>query len=180
MLGDVRQDSTLAFVLAVDSKYNADTATFLLARRQTHIGYIPKHSNKDEVAATLKVNTIRSHEKETRQNAYGATVNVEVTNFVEFLGMMQPKVGVFGTTGVEITIPVPPEQAPTVKPNLALLLVCRLTSLETLSGFYQPGGPATIGNPQETTILQTFLQIEPLDVWAINKQTGDVYGKLKL
>lgn len=179
LLGGLRQDSMLAFVLAVDPKYDADTATFLLARRQSHIGFIPKHSSKDEVAVTLMVDTIRSHEKEVRQNAYGATVNVEVTDLNEFLGMMQPNARVFGATGTEITISIPPEQAPTIKPNLALLLVCRLISLDTLSGFYQPGGPATIGNPRETTILQRFLQIEPIEVWAINRQTGDVYGKLK-
>ena len=180
LFGNIRPDSTLAFVLAVNPKYNADAATFLLAREPSHIGGIPKYNySKGDVATSLKLNKMKDHEKEVRQNAFGATVVVEVTDYLQFLGIMQPKEGVFGKAGAAITIPFSPEQAPSVKPDLALLLVCRLASLDTLNGLYNPGGEATIKRPEEITILQEFLYIDPLEIWAINRQTGEVYGKLK-
>ena len=97
--------------------------------------------------------------------------------FVDFLGIFQPKQNVFGSEGAAINAHVPPAQAPTVKPRLAMLLICRLASLDILEGFYQPGGEATFQQPRETTFLQTILQIEPIEVWAINTQTGEIYSK---
>ena len=176
LFGKVSADSMLAFILEVDPVYDADAATFLLVHQPRQIGFIETYTSSLAVAATLN-RTATFKFNQVRQNAYGAKVDVLTTTGLEILGMMRTKEGVFDRAGAKLTISIPREQAPSVKPNLALLLICKLDSLEPLRGFYFPGGDATFNRPVETSIIQSILQIEPLQLWAINKQTGDVYAK---
>lgn len=182
LFGKVRGDSTLAFVLKAQAQYDADASTFrVTSEPSVELGIITKHERvyKPEYNIGVPLSLKSAGWTDKYQNVYGAKFDVTSGVRIQTLGMTTPREGIFERSGARVRVPMPPDQARVAKPYLGLLLVCRLSPpLEALVALATTGDP-TFQRPVKIGTVQQLIQIEPLEIWAINTQTGSVYAKVK-
>lgn len=165
-------EDTLAFVVKVDSRYDADSQ-LLTVDRSDHIGWASGGS-RGNIGLGLRLR-LDLDEKRMMQNGFGARVEVHDRGYTqEIITFDGARFGIREKIHAEISLA--PDAAKAAKPALAILVYGK--ALSAVDGLYEPGGDASISKPEQVSILQHQMAFEPEGIWIINQETGVVLSKI--
>ena len=167
-------------VLAPQFKYDADSQTLAITLEGSNQRFI---MDRDEptLNGILIQRIVRNRDSYVGSNAFGASGEVRRTYSEEYGVAFSQNNWLFG--GSERLRPrftylmaMSPDQARAIKVDAKLLLVCRLSPPWFRHGAH--GHDATISEPYETLIGDSYLQAAPEQLWVFNQKTGEVIRKL--
>jgi hypothetical protein len=157
-------------------KYDADARVLgleLIGQRETPYDNPSSYLN----SLVLRDDTL-SNEKYIGSNAMGAKVEVTKIFSMEYGLAFDSSSWLFSRSKDRLRpkfssmLSIGPEDAARIKPNLEFVVVCRLVEPWIRnSGFTHD---ATIDDPYQMTTGKYFLQVSPVQLWLIDRQSGEV------
>jgi len=164
--------------------YDADGHVMVVSLQFMHLTFVLEPDKPDFNVLGLSHKGSRS--EYVGQNAYGATA--EVSSYQgEAYGLALPLNAWVsevpsGTEGLRhppsyrVLIPMEPDYARNLKPNLGVLVVCSLRQSKLLTWF--SGHEATIDSPYEGYVTTKYLNAKIEQVWVFDSQSGQVIKKV--
>ena len=181
LFGDVKPTTVFAFVLeeslfAPEFKYDADAQAMGVTLSGRTMRFI-MDKDRPTLDGVLIRRLSRDRDSYIGGNAFGASVKVDRTYSEEFGVAFEQANWLFGQSGgytrtFSYLLAMEPEIAKAIKADLKLVLVCRLT--EPWLRHSAHGHDPTVSEPYETIVGENYLQVDPVQLWAINSRTGDV------
>lgn len=184
LFGSVGKDALLAFVVIPQSNYNADSRTLTVSIETCHVW---KENRRDKSKLGLDIkNAQYTKKKSMRQNAYGASVEVETTHIKDF----QLAISNQSSFETEILlehhltktifvkrIDMEPAEAKAAKNNFAALILVRPIAPYISDGVFLT--EATFEKPFEFYCQYYYVDVSLLEIWIYDKLTGNVITKIK-
>jgi hypothetical protein len=177
ILGTLTASSIFGFVLSEASafagelsiKYDADDGKMtIILDPQVKTLYLERDNPEVEIIS-IKTNEI-SHDTYTGSNAFGAT-RLITRSYLESYGVA------FSTSlGLDVTIPMPPEEAQLTKPNLRVLLVCTLDKPWIMRDVVSV--EPKIDQPVDITNSVGLLKVKVKEIWVFDQKTGAIFKKV--
>ncbi|MBZ5624684.1 MAG: hypothetical protein LAQ69_39190 [Acidobacteriia bacterium] len=123
-----------------------------------------------------------SHRAYTGSNGFGAAQNVNEYGFKEYKllianGVAVPFVAALAPKRIHVEVPIAPEKAKEVKPQIQVIAICKLTAPFTSSGRVRQ--EATRDAPTSVDIDLKYVKVKILGIWIYNYDTGEVYARIQ-
>ncbi|MFH1702366.1 MAG: hypothetical protein ABIB41_02890 [Nitrospirota bacterium] len=203
LFGSVGQNSILAFVSSPSSAYDADSQTLKIS---LHTSPVWQSVQIDRSRLALEIKSEITKKKSMGQNAYGAKVEIEelyvkefelaIHNQVDFetekdLGKSWKDIqsmmseynlpsesfkGEMEATFVK-RLKMQPADARTVKDKIAALILVKPTAPFISSGATLH--EATFKDPNQFLGQMYYVDVDLLEIWIYNKQSGELLTKIK-
>jgi hypothetical protein len=175
----------MGFVVGEESitpefKYDADSQTLAVTLTGSTERFI-MDKDKPTLDGVLIRSIVRDEDSYIGSNAFGAKVEVRRTYSEEYGVVFNQDNWLFRSSErykrkFTYLLPMPPDEARTLKADAKLLLVCRL--MQPWFRHSAHGHDATIDEPYKTLIGDNYLQAVPEQLWIFNQRTGEVVRKL--
>jgi hypothetical protein len=118
----------------------------------------------------------------TGSNVFGAVQEVTEFEFKEYKLLIAnsaaiPFVVSLDPKRLHVEVPMPPEKAKEVKPQIRVMAICKLTAPFTSSGKLHK--EPVHDDPISVNIDQKYLNVNISAIWIYNYNTGAVYARIK-
>jgi len=186
LFGSVGPDAVFAFVASPTSQYDADSQILTVTIETSNV-WKSAEINGSRLGLFIKRGEVITKES-TRQNAYGAKVEIKETDSTHFelaihnhLTFKTEKVLGEDHTGGETVfvgrINLSPAKAKAIKNNLAALILTKLTTPNISDGaiYIEP----TFDFHYEYFTKMCYVNVNLLEIWIYDKLTGEVIIKIK-
>ena len=187
LFGSVTQDSKLVFFVSPDlqprwssmGKYDADSQIFTMVVNL--MMYFKQDTNGPLENITFNVKRESHSNLTTGQNAYGAQVEI-TEKFTKDYSLVIRNLSDFETKKgtlrfIESQIRISPAEAKALKNNILALLVVKPVVPYTSN--YAWDIAATFKSPVRSVDNFYYVETHLLEIWFINKETGEVLAKIK-
>lgn len=160
---------------AVSVFYDADRARFDITIQAD----MPRYAGE----STLRVLSGRASSRAySGSNGFGAVQEVKEYSFKEYDLLIAnsnalPFVESLAPRRIHVELPMPPEKAQQLKPQIEVIAICKLAAPFTASG--KTDKDPTRDDPISVRIDHKYLRVNVLDVWVYNHDTGVVYAKVR-
>jgi hypothetical protein len=188
LIGTVTSESILAFVIPrLTSLYDADSGVLFVKvpledpeeatpRSPTRRALFLTETKTSSTYVGTNAFGVASEVTRIRGNLFGLTFdNMDAFTLpLRALNLPWPGLGIGAILGAQM--PLDPQTAMNLKPNLALLAVGKLTSRTAFEGRFTH--EPTRDSPDDIILLHHMLDIHLMSLWAYDATTGRVYGKI--
>ena len=177
--GQVRINSTLAFVVKPKSYYDADNQELII---NIEDGYLKNTSNDTRVSRTaVLINRVESVPYYTQgRNVYNAQVEVKNSNETNYnlaINNRNNFEGIINLNKIGQPVKLNINDAKDIKPNLEAVLLVSLIEPYISNDFYLHS--PTITEPWDYTKSDNYLEVKLLEVWIYDRLSGKIVMKYK-
>lgn len=183
VLGDIRKDSTIAFLLKPETSYDFDKKTYTLVlneHKNMDLSNLPMGIRAFDLFTTSK--TIEA----PGQNSYGAQALIQRTTVDSYIvalrtGWMDNNhlSSVFMMGGFKFKLPMESDEAKKVDGTVDILIWGKLIEPKVFEG-YRKSGTATLQDPREVEDRQHTILLKMEGIAAFDLADGQVFKRIDL
>ena len=177
VMGSVAEATILAFVVPVESEYDADARSLTVGVQCSN-----PHGEQKKVSDSIGVSRRTTHREYVASNAFGVKVNVQETDVESFhIAVDNPDDFPIATAKYLIlsSIESAPDPARKIKSTVSALAVCSIQSGEEATSDDFILSKATFDDPHEYFEQMHFLKTKLLAVWFFDSTSGKIYAKVE-
>ena len=179
LFGVIYKDSLLALPILIETTYDFDKGLFTVkAPKFKKIDVTDMPFSWGLKAHQIDVST--SSEFVTKQNAYGAKVQVEQFTTVRTLVVLklkfrdEVKLPEYKWSGIQYDLKMTPDTAKSLDANIRLIIVGTMIISKIIQG-KKISDMATIDNPRESFEYQQIVGINPKSIILYDSKSGTIY-----